>query len=189
MLKAEIRKSYKEKRKFVSPFDLNRISKSITQSVLNQFDFRNKCVSIFFPIEKQKEISTYELVEEIQARGGIIAVSKSDFTTQTLTHFKYENVLQLEVNAFGIPEPKYGEPIFDVQLDYVFVPLLAVDKHGNRVGYGKGFYDKLLAACSPNCVFIGLHLFEEFVEINDLYPGDIPLHYCITPTQLHDFRR
>ncbi len=189
MLKADIRKSYKEKRKFVSPFDLNRFSKSITQLVLDHFDFRNKIVSIFLPIERQKEISTYELMEEIQLSGGTIAVSKSDFTTNTLTHFKFENALQLEVNSFGIPEPKYGETVFEVQLDYVFVPLLAIDAYGNRVGYGKGFYDKLLTACHPNCIFIGLHLFEELIEIDDLHSGDIPLHYCVTPTQIHDFRR
>jgi 5-formyltetrahydrofolate cyclo-ligase len=47
------------------------------------------------------------------------------------------------------------------KIEVVFVPLLAYDKQGQRVGYGKGFYDKFLAECSPATVKIGLSEAEE----------------------------
>jgi 5-formyltetrahydrofolate cyclo-ligase len=94
----------------------------------------------------------------------------------------------LEVNSFGIPEPKFGEEIPEVKLDFVFVPLLAINNRGHRVGYGKGFYDKLLAKCKPTCVFIGLNIFDEFVVIDDINSLDIAIHYCITPGGFYDFR-
>jgi len=188
MLKSEIRKEIKERRKFIVPFELNRISEACTKIVLDRFDFNGKIVSIFLPIEKQKEINTYELLEEIIARGGTIALSKSNFTNHSLIHFKYEKSSQLEVNEYGIPEPKYGEEIPEVMLDFVFVPLLAINNTGHRVGYGKGFYDRLLAKCKPSCVFIGLNMFDEFTIIDDINPFDIKLHYCITSNGFYDFR-
>jgi 5-formyltetrahydrofolate cyclo-ligase len=95
----------------------------------------------------------------------------------------------LEVSSFGIPEPKYGRTILASKLDYVIVPLLAVSSEGQRVGYGKGFYDRLLKQCKPDCIFIGIHLFDEFVEITDLNKDDIPLHLCFTPGGMYDFRK
>lgn len=188
MLKSEIRKAFKERRKFIVPFELNRISQVCTKMVLERFDFNGKIASVFLPIEKQKEINTYELLEEIIARGGTIALSKSNFNDFSLIHLKYEKASQLEVNSFGIPEPKFGDEIPEVMLDYVFVPLLAINNVGHRVGYGKGFYDRLLSKCKPNCVFIGLNMFDDFVVIDDISPMDVKLHYCITPNGFYDFR-
>ena len=188
MLKTDIRKTFKERRKFIIPFELNRISEACTKIVLERFDFNGKVVSIFLPIEKQKEINTYELMEEIISRGGTIALSKANFSDASLVHFKYEKASQLKVNSFGIPEPKFGEEIPEVMLDFVFVPLLAINNIGHRVGYGKGFYDRLLSKCKPNCLFIGLNMFDEFAIIDDINPMDVRLHYCITPNGFYDFR-
>lgn len=188
MLKSEIRKTFKQRRKYIVPFELNRISEACTKIVLERFDFKEKIVSIFLPIEKQKEINTYDLMEEIISRGGTIALSKSNFNDFSLVHFKYEKTSQLEVNPYGIPEPKFGEEIPEILLDYVFVPLLAINNVGHRVGYGKGFYDRLLSKCKPNCFFIGMNMFDEFVNIDDINPMDVKLHFCITPTGFYDFR-
>lgn len=189
MLKSEIRALFKEKRKGLSFLEINRSSKQITDLIHEQFKFKDKQVSIFLPIEKQKEFDSYPLLEELINQGGKAIISKSNFEDCSLTLYKYENVSQLEVNAFGIPEPKYGEIVSESLLNVVFVPLLALDKKGNRVGYGKGFYDKLLAKCSPECLFIGISLFDEFVEIDDLNQFDIPLHCCFTPELYYEFRQ
>lgn len=188
MLKSDIRKMFKERRKFIAPFELDRISDACTKIVLERFNFSGKMVSLFLPIEKHKEINTYPLLEEIISRGGSVALSKANFTDSSLTHFKYEKVSQLEVNEYGIPEPKFGEEIPEIMLDFVFVPLLAINNIGHRVGYGKGFYDRLLSKCKPNCIFIGLNMFDEFTIIDDINPMDVRLHYCITSNCFYDFR-
>ena len=68
-------------------------------------------------------------------------------------------------------------------MDIVLVPLLVVDSFGNRVGYGKGVYDRMLASCSVKTIFIGLSLFELVEQIEDVDAYDVPLTYCITPTK------
>ena len=187
MLKSEIRALFKEKRKGLSFLEINRSSKQITDLILKKFDFKNKKVSIFLPIEKHKEFDSYPLLEELIIQGAIPIISKSNFEDCSLSLFRYENISQLEVNAFGIPEPKYGEIVSELLLNIVFVPLLAVDKMGNRVGYGKGFYDKLLAKCNPECLFIGISLFDEFVKIDDINSFDVPLNSCFTPNCYYEF--
>jgi 5-formyltetrahydrofolate cyclo-ligase len=72
------------------------------------------------------------------------------------------------------------------KLEVIFVPLLAFDKVGHRVGYGKGFYDGFLKNC-PNAVKIGLSFFEADEKIKDIHPDDIALDYCLTPNQIYQF--
>jgi len=189
MTKAEIRKLYKEKRAQLSPYALSKISAQVQALVLNSISFSSKYVSIFLPIEQQKEISTYGLLEDIMLKGGHPVLSKANFSDHSLSLYHYEHPSQLEVSSFGIPEPKYGRTILASKLDYVIVPLLALSSEGQRVGYGKGFYDRLLKQCKPDCIFIGIHLFDEFVEITDLKKDDIPLHLCFTPSGMYDFRK
>lgn len=189
MTKAEIREHYKAKRAQLSPYDLSKISSQVQALVLDYCSFSSKYVSLFLPIEQQKEISTYGLLEDIILRGGHPVLSKANFNDSSLTLYHYEHPSQLEVSSFGIPEPKYGRTLLASKLDYVFVPLLGVNSNGHRVGYGKGFYDRLLKQCKPECLFIGLHLFDEFIAISDIQSKDVPLHLCFTPGGIYDFRK
>lgn len=188
MLKSEIRSFYKEKRSGLSPNELERISSQVIALVRDSFSFKDKYVSLFLPIERQKEINTYRLLENILQQGGYPVVAKSDFSDLSMNLFLYESANQLKLNDYGIPEPTSGTEIQAEQLDVVFVPLLGLDDKGFRVGYGKGFYDRLLSRCKPDCVFIGLHLFDEFMNVDDLHQNDIALHMCFTPIKKYDFR-
>lgn len=69
----------------------------------------------------------------------------------------------------------------------VLIPLLAFDKNGYRVGYGKGFYDRFLAECRPDVVKVGLSVFEPIDEITDLNEFDIKMDFCITPNRVWQF--
>lgn len=74
------------------------------------------------------------------------------------------------------------------KIDVVFVPLLAYDNKGNRVGYGKGFYDHFLSECREDVVKIGLSFFEPEEAIEDVSATDIRLDYCVTPMTVYNFR-
>ena len=75
----------------------------------------------------------------------------------------------------------------DSNIDVVFVPLLAFDKLGHRVGYGKGFYDKFLRGCRPKIIKIGLSFFEIEKPIEDTHLNDVNLDYCVTPKHIYMF--
>jgi 5-formyltetrahydrofolate cyclo-ligase len=73
------------------------------------------------------------------------------------------------------------------KIDVVFVPLLAYDEKGNRVGYGKGFYDAFLSECKPETIKIGLSFFPPELEIKDVTSDDIKLDFCVTTDSVHAF--
>ncbi len=102
----------------------------------------------------------------------------------------------VQANCFGIPEPVGGtgqERLDAAALDLVLVPLLGFDRHGNRLGYGGGFYDRSFAflknltrPASPLLVGIGY----AFQELGALIPAawDVPLDYVATDEELIDCR-
>jgi 5-formyltetrahydrofolate cyclo-ligase len=82
------------------------------------------------------------------------------------------------------PNPVHSLQYAVQNIDLVIVPLLAFDKYGNRVGYGKGFYDRFLSKCRSNVIKVGVSFFEPADRITDINPLDIRLDYCITPTRV-----
>lgn len=187
MTKSSLRKKYKEKRKLLSPKILDDSSQAIAELVLSNFQLEGKTVSLFLPIERHFEINTYGLLERAHSIGCNIGLPVADFHSNTLIHRAYTDETILNLNEFDIPEPTNGKKIPSELFDYVFVPLLAVDANGFRVGYGKGFYDRFLQGCKHNCKFIGLHLFDLEKEIEDREQTDIPLHILVTPTEIIHF--
>lgn len=187
MNKVELRQIYKEKRMQIPPGELERLSEAIIEQTLTHFQLSEKIISLFLPIERQREINTYLLLERAVNIGAQVALPKTNFDSMEIRHFLYESIDQLEVNEKGIPEPKKGKAIAADRFQLVFVPLLAVDKNGHRVGYGKGFYDRFLRKCAPGCLFIGLHYFELEDKIDDVLPTDVKLHAVVTPKNVYRF--
>ena len=82
------------------------------------------------------------------------------------THAHIDHVLGVEKlkNKYGIPEPVGGTEMMPAEIELIIVPLLVFDINGNRVGYGKGYYDRFLKSCSENALKVGVSFFEP-VEI------------------------
>jgi 5-formyltetrahydrofolate cyclo-ligase len=186
MNKKQLRLEYSEKRIELD----NSIRKSFLEKImleLSKFDLLQKHISVYITIAHKKEIDTQLVISYIQNKGGIPVVPKANFLSGELTHYIYEGTEQLEVNEYGIPEPKYGKVITANEIELVIVPLLIFDLLGYRVGYGKGFYDRLLKGCNPSTLKIGLCDFEPVEQITDVHEQDIQLDFCITPTKTYSF--
>jgi 5-formyltetrahydrofolate cyclo-ligase len=180
MIKADCRKMFIAKRKELSLAEKELFSTQIIQQIVQNFDLKDKTISVFLPIERMNEINTYpllELKEELNIRFGLPVVQKESVTIQ---HYEYVNKEKISISSFGIPEPQGGSVIEPSEFDLVVVPLLCVDKKGYRVGYGKGYYDHFLAACKKECLFVGVSYFEPIELIEDIFEGDIPLSACVT---------
>ncbi|HKX86743.1 MAG TPA: 5-formyltetrahydrofolate cyclo-ligase, partial [Flavobacterium sp.] len=142
---------------------------------------------LFLPIEAQKEINTEFLLQVLAGRDKEVVIAKSDFETLKMTHYLLTDNTKIKTNDYGIPEPVDGLEVPVSKIDVVFVPLLAYDKNGNRVGYGKGFYDQFLSECKEDVIKIGLSYFDPEEDIDDIIESDIRLDYCITPFGVIEF--
>ena len=142
----------------------------------------------YLPIEEKKEPDPQPLIRylEFQNPGARVIVPRV-IDEENMVHVWVNDDTSYVQNEMGILEPAEGELVDPNDVDLVFVPLLAFDTEGNRVGYGKGYYDRFLAACRPDVIKIGLSFFPPVEKIHDTDPWDIPLTYCITPEQLYEF--
>ena len=187
MNKAEVRQHFKDKRKTLSPGDLTRRSEQVINAALSSFPLAQKTISLFLPIERQREINTYTLWEKLMAMDAHVAVPRVNPSRSDLKHILFTEHQQLKSSELGIPEPISGKVIAAHKIDVVFVPLLGFDRQGNRVGYGGGFYDRFLKKCNANCIFIGLSHFAPIDKITDIEAFDIPLNACVTPDEVFRF--
>lgn len=191
MIKKELRQKYKELRRNLSEETIEEWSLQIANQLIRLDIWHHNFYHLFLPIEIHKEVNTEYILQVLAGKDKNIVISKSDFETREMTHFLLTDSTKISKNEYGIPEPIETEingiEINSKKIDVVFVPLLAFDEKGHRVGYGKGFYDKFLSECKPEVLKIGLSFFESENLISDVLPTDIQLDLCITPSKVYNF--
>lgn len=187
MLKKELRKLYKEKRDLLSVEEIDSMSLAIANNTLKLPIWELTYFHLFLTIEEQQEVQTEYLLHVLHARDKEVVISKSDFSNNTMVNYLLTDNTRIKKNKYNIPEPVDGIVVPENKIDVVFIPLLAYDTKGNRVGYGRGFYDNLLTKTKNTCIKIGLSFFEPEPIITDVYDGDMPLDYCVTPETIYSF--
>jgi len=186
MEKTEVRKKYLKLRQSLTETTVDDLSLAIANQVLQLPIWNETYYHIFLSISEKKEVNTEFLLHILQGKDKSICIPKANFTTYEMQHILLQENTLIKISEYGIPEPVEGIAIPPNRFDVVFVPLLAFDEKGNRVGYGKGFYDRFLGQCKPECLKIGLSFFEAEEKIlNENI--DFPLNYCVTPKKIHEF--
>ncbi len=188
MNKKEYRLKYKKLRSELPQEKIEQLSLQISNNALQLSVWNVDNYHIFLSISAKKEINTEYLLHILQGRDKSIIVPKAHIKTGEMTHILLQDSTVLKPSNYGVPEPVSGIEINPLQIDVVFVPLLAYDIKGNRLGYGKGFYDRFLNQCRPETIFIGLSFFEP----EDNIPSektDIPLHFCVTPYKIYNLKK
>ncbi|ADV48511.1 5-formyltetrahydrofolate cyclo-ligase [Cellulophaga algicola DSM 14237] len=186
MDKKNLRLLYTAKREKLSPEEIIEDSISIANKLLQLPIWTKNNFHLYLSISEKKEIDTSFILSILQGKDKNVILSKMT-ASNSLQHFLLTDNTFLKKNKWNVPEPVGGIEIATATIDVVFVPLLAFDTLGNRVGYGKGYYDKFLAECKPDCIKIGLSFFDVSENITDILPTDISLDYCVTPAKTYQF--
>jgi 5-formyltetrahydrofolate cyclo-ligase len=184
MNKKELRVKYKTLRSLLSKEEIEDKSLAIANKLLELNIWNKTYYHLFLTIEEQKEVETKFILQVLAGKDKEIVVSKSDFTTFEMHYYLLTDNTKFKKSEYNIPEPVDGIEVPVAKIEVVFVPLLAFDIKGNRVGYGKGFYDTFLSKCKPETIKIGLSFFEPEEIIDDVSEIDVRLDYCITPNEI-----
>lgn len=189
MKKAEARILFRQQRASLTALQVNVLQDLLLirfqELALPYFN----CVHTYLPIYKSNEPTTAPLVEWLRLSNPGLhlvypKVSSLDFS---MKHYLHEEAMVFDLNQYGIPEPVGGKEILPEELDLVFVPLLGFDLQGNRVGYGKGYYDRFLSKCKEDVIKVGLSFLSPIDCIEDLHFFDKKLDFCITPERVYAF--
>jgi len=193
--KAILRRAALARRQALSPTEVARRSQQLADQLFENFPVAQwHWLHVFLPLARRNEPDTWPMMQRIWAEK--LPVRLAAPTVQpdgiSLKHYELTPATPLLDSHWGIPEPVADEAtaVAPAQLDAVLVPLLACDRQGQRVGYGGGFYDRFLAQCRPGTLFIGLTILDDepVPALADVLPTDMPLHACLTPARVWNFR-
>ena len=189
MKKAEARLFFRQQRSSLTTLQVNVFQDLLLiqfqKLALPYFNY----VHAFLPIYKKNEPDTGPLLDWLKfANPGLqIVYPKVSSLDFSMKHYLHEENMYFENNQYGIPEPVGGTEIMPEELDMVFVPLLGFDLQGNRVGYGKGYYDRFLSKCKDDVIKVGLSFLSPIDCIEDVDFFDKKLDFCITPERVYAF--
>ncbi len=105
----------------------------------------------------------------------------------TLLFHRLTERAAFQFNRFGIPEPIGSPPVSPLSLSVLFMPLVAFDPGGNRLGMGGGYYDRTLSKQARRPLLVGLgHELQRVVALAN-QPWDVPLDAVVTETGWQGF--
>jgi 5-formyltetrahydrofolate cyclo-ligase len=188
MKKEALRKVYLQKRSELNDAAYSMLSRMLCDQFFVHVDVSFlKVIHCFLPLKTKREPDTWLMIERIRREFPHIRLVLPKVNGNNLEHYYFEGLHQLEINKWGIEEPKQGIPADVKKIDLVLVPLLCFDEQGNRVGYGKGFYDQFLSALPDTCQRLGISFWDEAEVIDDVKDFDIPLQAVLTPKGMITF--
>jgi len=143
----------------------------------------------YYPLSERKEFDINQCVSIVKSNWPQAKVGwpRIEPDMKSMEVYKVEEDGLYAKNKFNVLEPINGEWIAPELIDLVFVPMVAFDSKGFRVGYGKGFYDRYLPRCKPEVIKVGFSFFNPVERIKDINDFDVPLNICITPSRIYEF--
>ncbi|WP_226063239.1 5-formyltetrahydrofolate cyclo-ligase [Kaistella polysaccharea] len=186
MKKAEIRKVYLEKKESLTETEVHSLSEKIFENFITEFDLKEtQKVHCFLSIPEKGEVDTSLFLNFFFKNKIKVFVPK--IVKGRLIALEITEETPLIENSWGIKEPAGTEDCGVKDFDFVVVPLLYADEMGNRVGYGKGFYDRFLSGISDKTLKVGVSFFPPETKVDDVSEFDVPLDYLVTPTNVLSF--
>lgn len=186
--KQDLRSAYRQLRKSLQPAVVEAKSQAINSRFLNWLEDKSHLqhFHLFFPIDRFNEVNTFYIKDTLEHLDKTLYTSQVNRGESELDTLKLPKDAAFFLDEWGIPMPQESIMVSPQKIEVVFVPLLAYDQSGNRVGFGKGFYDAYLNKLKPEVIKVGLSFYgpEERIQ-PDLH--DVRLDYCITPEKVFTF--
>ncbi len=164
-------------RKSLTPEDVAERSEIIRYKLLGKSQMR-EAKTVMMYVSAYKEPETLPIIEVLLSEGKQVVLPISVTSTNTIIPTYIDNTDELKPGAYGILEPTIVRPVDVSDIDVVVVPGIAFDMHRNRLGFGKGYYDRFLSECDA----YRIALCYDFQIVSDLpmTDNDIPMDMVLT---------
>ncbi|WP_185867051.1 5-formyltetrahydrofolate cyclo-ligase [Blattabacterium cuenoti] len=190
MNKKKLRKKYFSMRKSISQNEIIKMSYEIFFQLKKILFIWNKTYyHIFLPIRKYKEVNTFIIINFLLKIEKCVTVPCTNFYKLSIDNCLFHENTILIKKKYGILEPMHKHRISISLIEVIFIPLLAFDLKGYRIGYGKGFYDRFIPLCKENTIKIGLSFFYPIKRIENIHKKDLLIDIGITPNHIFFFKK
>ncbi len=181
--KEKIRKEILKLRKQLTEEEALQKSKLVLTQLENLPEYRNAGLVHTYVSSKPNEVDTVMLIARSFARGKRIAIPViTDKKERKLDTSELMNLGDLTEGPFEIKEPKVFSPVPREEVDIFIVPVIAVDRNGNRIGWGFGYYDGLLRAQQKPIVALAYKF--QIVDAIEPSETDIKVDYVVTEDEI-----
>jgi len=155
-------------------------SQAITTALLARPEFQRANEVACF-ISLPQELDTSVLLDACHRQSKRVSVPAWDAASKIYTLVHLLPNAAIVDGPHGVPEPAERRPVDLRQIELAIIPGLAFDAHGGRLGYGGGYYDRMLAGCSPTCVKAAIaYAFQVWPENLPLKDHDVRVNLIIT---------
>ncbi len=141
MNKKILREKYLNIRKNINKENKQKYDNDIFNKVINLQEYKESKLVLIY-VSLKYEADTFNLINYSLNTNKKVAVPKCK--GDNIIFYEIKNLKDLEEGSFGILEPKTNKSITDFNNSICIIPGVAFDKQNNRIGYGKGFYDRFL---------------------------------------------
>lgn len=181
--KADLRRRIRAARRAITPAERHRASEAIAQSVLALPELEGIRSALVYGASPE-EVDPAPVAAALAARGVRLAYPRV-LGPRTLSLHWVDDGERLVRGAFGLREPEATESLAALgDLDVIIAPGVAFDAACNRLGYGGGYYDALLAGAPPSLPTVGIAFDVQIVEEVPRAECDRPLDVVVTPTRV-----
>ncbi|HUO76406.1 MAG TPA: 5-formyltetrahydrofolate cyclo-ligase [Thermodesulfovibrionales bacterium] len=188
--KSRIRQDVLRKRDSLDP-DIRKAKDSLIKEQLFSLAEFQQAPVLFFFSSFRSEVSTSAQIAEALSLGKRVILPSVDSLNKELRLYEIKQLSELSAGYMGIPEPAVAEErerdINDVTL--VIMPGAAFDPKGNRLGYGGGYYDRLLSRLRRRIPLVALAYEEQLVDSLPTGPHDIRVHMIVTDQRVIHCRK
>ncbi|HEX5904556.1 MAG TPA: 5-formyltetrahydrofolate cyclo-ligase [Candidatus Nitrosocosmicus sp.] len=184
--KAILRMQYLKVRKGLSSFDSFIKSWTIQDRLIDSNIFYNaKVIGVYYPI--LNEVQTFRIICYSIINSKTVCLPA--VVGEKLLFYEYESIKELKTGKYNIMEPSRTNLEMNNQLDLLIIPGIVFDLAGHRIGYGKGYYDKLIQSLPTNNITIaGLgYNFQVHPEEIEHFNHDAKLDVLITEDDVKFF--
>lgn len=156
-----------------------RKSRLIEKKLLRQEEFISS-ERIMFYLSLGGEVKTQSMIEKSRELGKEIYVPQCDLKKKTLSPYFLEKNSLLEAGPYNTLQPKKKRRFPAEKLDLVIVPAVAFDRRGNRLGRGKGYYDRFLKDLPAGVKSIGLAFDFQILPRLPVQQSDVPVEKILS---------
>ncbi|MFI5295465.1 MAG: 5-formyltetrahydrofolate cyclo-ligase [Thermodesulfovibrionales bacterium] len=180
--KSLLRRELLKKRDAI-PSGVRKAKDRVIHERLMSLDEIKKANVLFFFASFRSEVNTLDAIAQLLINGKRIVLPKVDRERHVLLLYEVKGIEELTAGYMNIPEPAVltEERMVDIyNVDAAIVPGAGFDAEGNRIGYGGGYYDRLLSSLTHHVPVVALAYEEQIVESVPAEPHDIRADMIVT---------
>lgn len=186
-MKKELRSKLRAVLSATQPATLQKKSQAIAENLFRQPEYRKAEIMMIYLSIHHEVDTTPIVVQAWQDRKKVVAPQVS-WESRQMIPVEIRNLNEdISDSRFGIREPIRGMPIPISLIDLVIVSGLGFDPFGNRLGRGRGFYDRFLGRPEFHGVSCGIGMESQIVESIPAGAHDVKLHMLVTDTDVRRF--